>query len=442
MSDWSEQGFDPFMNKQVQIPTNKAVDDSVNPVKLSGGSLKGSLTLIGGKVNEMGGKLTCCAEVNPQGATGKRIELSSTGSNLKIYDANNNLITEFNTALQPMERIILFDNSNSAFLVINDSSVATTTGSPLIVSRVTNTSSVGACIELDNQGDGAHIYFNGDPNPSVGGDGWMWFDGTDLKMRMGDTVHKLLRDQADETIDGEWTFSVFPITPSAAPDADYEVANKKYVDDEIAGLDVPEYKFAGVGAISKTYYNFVLNLKATDTSDTNVTPDYYAGGNSLSPTGGNWSVITADQIFSNNYGGSFTSGKAIIVEFGAVLGSVAESQSGFGLMEGTAPVFDYDEQTDDAVCFTMNAGDVYAHTADEGTGHTEVAISGITATNLNLYRIEFDPGVNAKFYVNGVLKATITTNLPETRAVLFAFGSSAQAGGVRFITNPHFSIEI
>jgi hypothetical protein len=30
---------------------------------------------------------------------------------------------------------------------------------------------------------------------------------------------------------GILTFSVFPVTPSAAPDADYEVANKKYVDD-------------------------------------------------------------------------------------------------------------------------------------------------------------------------------------------------------------------
>jgi len=39
------------------------------------------------------------------------------------------------------------------------------------------------------------------------------------------------------TIDasGNTTFSVFPITPSAAPDADYEVANKKYVDDNAGG---------------------------------------------------------------------------------------------------------------------------------------------------------------------------------------------------------------
>ena len=32
---------------------------------------------------------------------------------------------------------------------------------------------------------------------------------------------------------GILTFSVFPITPSSAPDADYEVANKKYVDDSV-----------------------------------------------------------------------------------------------------------------------------------------------------------------------------------------------------------------
>jgi len=35
--------------------------------------------------------------------------------------------------------------------------------------------------------------------------------------------------------DGTCTFSVFPVTPSAEPDADYEVANKKYVDDHGGG---------------------------------------------------------------------------------------------------------------------------------------------------------------------------------------------------------------
>ena len=39
-----------------------------------------------------------------------------------------------------------------------------------------------------------------------------------------------------ETFTGEKTFSIFPITPSAAPDADYEVANKKYCDDTFLPL--------------------------------------------------------------------------------------------------------------------------------------------------------------------------------------------------------------
>ena len=36
-------------------------------------------------------------------------------------------------------------------------------------------------------------------------------------------------------MDTDFPFSTFPTTPSAAPDADYEVANKKYVDDSITG---------------------------------------------------------------------------------------------------------------------------------------------------------------------------------------------------------------
>lgn len=39
--------------------------------------------------------------------------------------------------------------------------------------------------------------------------------------------------------DGTTTFSVFPVTPSAAPDADYEVANKKYVDDNTSSSGIP-----------------------------------------------------------------------------------------------------------------------------------------------------------------------------------------------------------
>ena len=38
-----------------------------------------------------------------------------------------------------------------------------------------------------------------------------------------------------QTIAGVKTFSSFPVTPSSAPSTDYQSANKKYVDDEVAG---------------------------------------------------------------------------------------------------------------------------------------------------------------------------------------------------------------
>jgi len=52
---------------------------------------------------------------------------------------------------------------------------------------------------------------------------------------------------AAQTIAGEKTFSTFPITPSAAPDANYEVANKKYVDDTAVVGDAPSEFWINLG---------------------------------------------------------------------------------------------------------------------------------------------------------------------------------------------------
>jgi len=56
----------------------------------------------------------------------------------------------------------------------------------------------------------------------------------------GETLDELAHLAGEETFTGEKTFSKFPIGPSEAPDADYELANKKYVDDEIDDIEIPE----------------------------------------------------------------------------------------------------------------------------------------------------------------------------------------------------------
>lgn len=49
-----------------------------------------------------------------------------------------------------------------------------------------------------------------------------------------DTLYVAL--SGNQTIDGIKTFTSFQITPSSAPTTDYQVANKKYVDDSIVGI--------------------------------------------------------------------------------------------------------------------------------------------------------------------------------------------------------------
>jgi len=57
-------------------------------------------------------------------------------------------------------------------------------------------------------------------------------------------------------------------------------------------------------------------------------------------------------------------------------------------------------------------GNLYASCAD-GTTQTTSQITGITTTAEHEYRVIFDTGSNAKFYIDDVLKATLTTNLPS-----------------------------
>jgi len=58
----------------------------------------------------------------------------------------------------------------------------------------------------------------------------------------------------DQTIAGVKTFSSFPVTPSSAPTTDYEVANKKYVDDNAGG---GQYRLFAWEAVTGGGWTFV-----------------------------------------------------------------------------------------------------------------------------------------------------------------------------------------
>jgi len=53
-----------------------------------------------------------------------------------------------------------------------------------------------------------------------------------------DGVTQFITSDLDVDVQSQWGWSVtFPTTPTGAPATDYEVANKKYVDDEVAVVD-------------------------------------------------------------------------------------------------------------------------------------------------------------------------------------------------------------
>lgn len=90
-------------------------------------------------------------------------------------------------------------------------------------------------------------------------------------------------------------------------------------------------------------------------------------------------------------------------------------------------------------------GQWYAKTADN-TATTETAISISDFTN-HIFRCEYDPAnatPQARFYVDGVLLATVTTNIPsaETEVVGFYMGSSGGESAVDSVSCPSFAVEI
>ncbi len=77
----------------------------------------------------------------------------------------------------------------------------------------------------------------------------------------------------DEIIEGNKTFTSFPITPSSAPTTNYQVANKKYVDD---GLDT-KVSLTGNESIAdvKTFTSFPVSPSSAPTTDYQVANKKY-----------------------------------------------------------------------------------------------------------------------------------------------------------------------
>ena len=201
-------------------------------------------------------------------------------------------------------------------------------------------------------------------------------------------------------------------------------------------------------ALNRRYANFILS-EFSDTTNmwaiTRASVEAKHGSARLAATDVNWSYITgADSIIdigtAANQELKFGSSKKVIVDY-EMIHSGTTGQGGHGLVQSATPLNDYDDQTVDAACFTYNGANLYAHTSNAGAGHTETQINSVTLTNKNRFRIEFNPGVDVRFYVNGSLAATVTTNLPATNNISFGVGNSDNGTGM-LLRVPAVSVQI
>jgi len=85
--------------------------------------------------------------------------------------------------------------------------------------------------------------------------------------------------------------------------------------------------------------------------------------------------------------------------------------------------------TDRHIGFTIGTSTVYASNSDNSSQTKTDVTAGITLTDQNRFSYVWDAGTDVKFYINNVLVATHTTNLPSANSVRLIFQLTYSAGG-------------
>lgn len=139
---------------------------------------------------------------------------------------------------------------------------------------------------------------------------------------------------------------------------------------------------------------------------------------------------------------NFSDNKIVRLKFRAII-SDDSSIRGFGLVTSNADVYSAITGTNNTIRFVVSATNTLYAVNANGT-NTNTEISAVDTAVWNTYEIIWTPGTDVKFYVNGVLRATHTTNLPtaSSPAVNFTIGASAGFMPGIYATAPTFSIQI
>jgi len=129
--------------------------------------------------------------------------------------------------------------------------------------------------------------------------------------------------------------------------------------------------------------------------------------------------------------------------FAGSLDGAATYNTGLGFVDSATDLYAARTSNNRSIrfCHDSTANKFYAVTAT-GAANTNTDIDASFVNSWSEYAIVINPGVDAKFYINGTLVATHTTNLPTSNnEMLFGVAQSNGAGGGFYFSQPTVSLE-
>lgn len=364
-------------------------------------------------------------------------DVSDTNRAKKITFAN--LKTEITGDDTSFVRKTDYDANSILYATSDNTPVALTVGTNSVVGRVG-----GNITTLAVDSDLSSVSASDDTVPSAKA------TKTALDLKADDSA--VVKLTGDQTVAGVKTFTSDPLIPDEAYGSGWngvlEPPTKNAVYDKIETMGSITDAFANTPNTSETnatWYTWTQPFIATavpvmlgfTNTFTVSTNDY--GGFGHKTLSASASVVLYDKLSGNGSNETYTAASSKDIKFKWRMRqgvSGAGDYLGFGIANASTTFDDIQTSTVAGVRFVNNNGVIYASNGD-GSANTNTNVdSGITDANWNVYEIVFNPGTDAKFYINGTLVATHTTNLPTGSLELFGIGYTKGTNNITIYINP------
>lgn len=241
------------------------------------------------------------------------------------------------------------------------------------------------------------------------GSGWTYMGNVDLS-------NYVTLDTA-QTITAVKTFSVFPVTPSAAPSTDYQVANKKYIDDAVvaAGSYTDEQAQDAVGTI------------LTDTPTVNFTYDDVA--NTITAVVPTATDLAAGVVELATSAETTTGTDTTRATTPAGVKAVADTKSNTGHAHVATDVTDFDTEVSNNTDVAANTTARHNHTNKAILDATTASFTTADETKIDHISVTQAVDLDAiETRVNSLDAAVVLRGSWDASLGTFPGGGTAQAG--------------